>query len=125
MVNIQDKGLLIKILKKMKSTIIKTVFVLFIGVGLAFTIKQSKLIDPIKTVAVFQGYDEYGYTFSFEDEEGDEDVITFETISEKILKIYNLKDDKFVEQKFEITYDYKVSDDEIETPVLQSIKKIE
>nr|WP_299035538.1 hypothetical protein [uncultured Tenacibaculum sp.] len=109
----------------MKSTFIKTVFILFIGASLAFTTKQNKISDPIKTIATFQGYDEYGYTFSFEDEDGDEDVITFETISEKILKIYNLKDNKFVDQVFEITYDYKVSDDEIETPVLQSIKKIE
>ncbi|WP_417799316.1 hypothetical protein [Tenacibaculum sp.] len=109
----------------MKNTIIKTVFILFVGVGLAFTTQQNKLIDPIKTVATFQGYDEYGYTFSYENEEGDEDVISFETISDKILKIYNLKEDKFVGQVFEITYDYKVSDDEIETPVLQSIKKVE
>ena len=109
----------------MKNTIIKTVFILFVGVSLAFATKQDKILEPIKTVATFQGYDEYGYTFLFENEEGDEDVITFETISEKILKIYNLKDNKFVDQVFEITYDYKVSDDEIETPVLQSIKKIE
>jgi hypothetical protein len=109
----------------MKNTIIKIVFILFVGVSLAFATKQNKISEPIKKVATFQSYDEYSYTFLFENEEGDEDVITFETISEKILKIYNLKDDKFVDQVFEITYDYKISDDEIEIPVLQSIKKIE
>ena len=109
----------------MKHAIIATVFIVFIGVSLALTTKQKEFTDPIKIAAIFQGHDEYGYTFSFVNEEGDDDVITFEGISEKILKLYNLKDTKFVEQEFEITYDYEVSDDEVETPVLQSIKKIE
>ncbi|WGH75200.1 hypothetical protein P8625_14160 [Tenacibaculum tangerinum] len=109
----------------MKYTIVKTVFILFVGVSFALTTKQNKFIDPIKIVATFQGYDEYGYTFSFENEEGDEDVITFETISEELLKVHNLQDDTFIGEVFEITYDFKVLDDEVETPVLQSIKKIE
>ncbi|CAM1368601.1 conserved hypothetical protein [Tenacibaculum sediminilitoris] len=109
----------------MKQVILKTIFALFIGINLSLTTNKQKLADPIKIVATFQGYDEYGYTFSFVNEEGDEDVITFETISEKILNKFNLKDNKFVTQEFEITYNYETSDDEIDIPVLYSIKKID
>ncbi|GFD73953.1 hypothetical protein KUL156_35140 [Alteromonas sp. KUL156] len=124
MVNIQGKSLITIILKKMRNIIIKTVFILFVGASLSFTTKQYKFTNPIKTLATFQGYDEYGFTFSFINEEGDEDVVTFETISDKILKMYNLKDNKFLEEEFEIIYEYKKSDDDIEEPILQSIKKV-
>ena len=111
----------------MKQGILKTVFILFIGVNLALTINKEHSIEPKKVVATFNGYDETGYTFSFLNEDDYEEVITFEIVSEKILSAYNLKDNKFIDQEFEITYDYQIteSDDEIEVPVLQTIKLIE
>ena len=111
----------------MKQGILKAVFILFIGVNLALTINKEHSIEPQKVIATFNGYDENEYTFSFLNEDDYEEVITFEIVSEKILSAYNLKDNKFIDQEFEITYDYQItdSDDEVEVPVLQTIKLIE
>ena len=111
----------------MKTGIIKAIFILFIATNLALTAKNKNTEDPTKVIATFQGFDDSGYTFSFTNDDDDEEVITFETVSEKILKTYNLKDSKFINQEFEITYDYQASeeDEEVEVLVLQSIKKIE
>ena len=111
----------------MKQGILKAVFILFIGVNLALTINKEHSIESQKVIATFNGYDENGYTFSFLNEDDYEEVITFEIVSEKILRAYNLKDNKFIDKEFEITYDYQISDsdDEVEVPVLQTIKLIE
>lgn len=111
----------------MKTGIIKAIFILFTATSLALTTKNENIEEPTKVIATFQGFDDSGYTFSFVNDDDDEEVITFETVSEKILKTYNLKDSKFIDQEFEITYYYQASeeDEEIEVLVLQSIKKIE
>ncbi|TDQ30118.1 hypothetical protein [Tenacibaculum caenipelagi] len=109
----------------MKKVFIKIVFILFVTSIFARTDGNQRIIDPIKVTATFLGHDDYGYNFLFINEEGDEETIIFEVISEKLLEIYNLNDNKFIDQEFEITYNYETSDDEIGIPVLYSIKKID
>lgn len=109
----------------MKLQAIKTVFILFTIASLSFTTKNTLTTTAIKVVATYQGFDEDGYTFTFVNDDEDEEVVTFVSVSDALLKKYDLKDVKFIDQEFEITYDYHVSEDEIETPVLQSIKIIE
>ncbi|WP_428740834.1 hypothetical protein [Tenacibaculum sp.] len=113
----------------MKAILIKTIFILFVTTSVfGVTVDNSNTVDPIKVRATFQGHDDYGYNFLFINDEGDEETITFEVIAEELLEIYNLNDKKFIDQEFEIVYDYETSenDDEIiEAPKLHSIKKIE
>ncbi len=107
-------------------TLQRTIFILFVISSLGFSTNKKSLTDPIKVLATFQGYYNDSYSFLFVNEEGDEEEISFENVSEKILSTYNLKDNNFIGQEFEITYNYEVSEEEeTEFPVLISIKKIE
>ena len=112
----------------MKALIFKSIFILFIATG--YTTQkniQVKFNEPTKVTATFEGYDEFGYNFTFINSEEEEEILTFEVISEELLSKYNLKEDTYIGGKFEIVYDYQTSEDDEETVtlVLQSIKKVE
>lgn len=76
-----------------------------------------------KTVtATFNGYEEGVYYFS----NGDDDSYDFEKIDAKVLKVFNLKSEKFVNKKFKITYkEEKVEDEDGEEYEIWVIIKLE
>ncbi|MFD0991812.1 hypothetical protein [Tenacibaculum geojense] len=111
----------------MKAFIIKSIVILFVTTG--FTV--NNLRNQTATIkATFDGFDEYGYSFLFTNEDDEEEIITFDSVSGDILKKYNLKDESLVGEEFEITYELVTVEDEDEEtssdkPVLKSIKKVE
>lgn len=110
----------------MKALIIKSILILLISTG--FSKPKFSMNDSLKTIiAQYEGFDESGYTFSYDNDQGDIEYITFETISEEFLKIYDFNENEFFDEQFEIKYRVTVTDDEygIETYILDSIKLIQ
>lgn len=110
----------------MKLLFLKSIFLIFVATGFT-TLKTNNNTNSNKTtvIATFGGYDELGYNFSFINEE-EEQVITFESISESLLKKYNLKDEAFIGKKFKITYTIEISENDeydTETYILKDIKE--
>lgn len=102
---------------------------LFITSILAFVFWGKMLIQDTTTItAIYKGFGESGYEFSFtSDEDGDESIY-FETISEDILKQYNLKSFDFQGKKFNVEYATEETESEDEemytTYVLVSLKLV-
>lgn len=82
--------------------------------------------DTTKITATYEGFSTSGYEFSFTNDEDEEESIYFETISDEILKQYNLKSSDFKGKEFEVTYKtIEEEDDEgdlTSTDVLVSLK---
>ncbi|MGG8494945.1 hypothetical protein ACQY1Q_00895 [Tenacibaculum sp. TC6] len=109
----------------MKALILKAFFILTL-VG-SYSMKPvTEILEPKKVTATYEGYTELGYSFIFVNEDDDDEIVTFESISEKLLEQYDLTDDSYIDEKFEITFDYEVvnKEEEIKVPVLKTIKKI-
>lgn len=109
----------------MKTLIIKSILILSVIINYT-TSNLTTSKDPVKVTATYNGFTELGYTFSFVNDDEEDEVITFESISEKLLDLYDLTDDNYIDERFEITFEYKQIDEEDDTkvPVLQTIKKV-
>ncbi len=62
-------------------------------------------IDTMK--ANFDGFEGDSYNFSYKNEDNEDDSIFFSLITPEALKMYNLKDKKFIGKIFEITFSFK------------------
>ena len=62
-----------------------------------------------KTVtATFNGYEDGVYYFS----DGEDESYEFEEVDTEVLKAFNLKNEKFIDQKFKVTYREEKYEDE-------------
>lgn len=111
----------------MKLLILKSIFLIFVATGFTTLKTNNTNSNETTVIATFGGYDELGYNFSFiNEEEEEEEIITFESISESLLKKYNLKDEAFIGKKFKITYTIEISENDeydTETYILKDIKE--
>ncbi|TYP98878.1 hypothetical protein C7447_102196 [Tenacibaculum adriaticum] len=106
----------------------KTILQLFLLLTfVSFTTKKETIQnDPITIEATFDGFDEDGFSFSFTNDDDENETIIFETISSDLLKKYDLKSDELIGEEFELTYKTQAPNDEDSDPtfVLMAIKKI-
>ena len=98
----------------------KTKFLLLLSglVMSVFTLTSFKNVSVINGVyhvqntnvinAVYDGHEDYGYNFITKNEENEEYTITFQAISETLLKSFNLKSEALIGTKFKITYTTEV-----------------
>ena len=109
----------------MKTKLILFLSVMSISLFSFMTVNQ----EVITTVAIYDGFEHDMYSFSISGEDDEyELVIPFNDVSDEILKNFDLKSDKHVGQKFEISYEVSITydeelDDEEETYILKSLKK--
>ena len=112
------------------------ILVLFMGLFLASNLGVSQLnLDKnqkaLNLIGVFDGFD--FYVFKYVNEDGDDDDMYFNEISDQALKSYNLKSETFNGKKFEVTYSEKseieIDDDgdeqEVTIRTIISLKLIE
>jgi hypothetical protein len=64
--------------------------------------------DVIVLVGVYDGHEDYGYNFIYEDENQDERTKTFQEINEDVLEKFDLDSEVFLGKKFEITYTFEM-----------------
>lgn len=89
----------------MKTNLILLLSLLSLSLASFITIKQEK-----KSVeAVYDGHEEYGYNFIVHDDEGDFDyTMTFQNVSESILKEHKLNSEDAIGDNFEVTYSSEI-----------------
>ncbi len=77
---------------------------------------------PTIIIAVYSGIEDGAYTFTFKDEDGEENTKSFEKISKEAAKMFNLTTKTFIGKTFEITFSTdNVLDDE---DIMSSIRTI-
>ncbi len=109
----------------MKTKLILFLSVMSISLFSFMTVNQ----EVITTVAIYDGFEHDMYSFSISGEDDESElVIPFSEVSDEILKNFDLKSDKHVGQKFEISYEISTTydeelDEEEETYILKSLKK--
>ncbi|MFD2726973.1 hypothetical protein [Hyunsoonleella rubra] len=76
----------------------------------AHMLEQEGLI----VYATYDGKEDYGYNFVTTDKNGEERTLTFQSIAEPALSLFDLNADTFVGTKFKVTFtrDIKVTKDE-------------
>ncbi|MFC4634593.1 hypothetical protein ACFO3O_11780 [Dokdonia ponticola] len=79
---------------------------------------------PTTVTAVYLGFANDVYTFSFKNEDGDEDEITFEKISEDIKKSYDLTTKDLVGKTFILTFSQKNVPDPDDEDILTSVNTL-
>jgi hypothetical protein len=113
---------------KAKSIVIVGVLVLFSLLLTALKSIQDKEIFE----GIYDGKEDYGYSFLAEDEEGEEYTIAFQNVNATILKSYDLDSDEFIGSKFSVTYTTKIEvekdedgyEDETEINTIVALKKL-
>lgn len=64
--------------------------------------------QELKIVGVFDGHEGYGYNFiTTHKEDNSEFTMTFQKVSDPVMKAFDLDADAFLNQKFEVTYTVK------------------
>lgn len=79
---------------------------------------------PTTVTAVYVGFANDVYTFSFKNEDGDEDEITFEKISDDIKKSYDLTTKVFVGKTFILTFSQNNVPDPDDEDILTSVRTL-
>lgn len=108
----------------MKSQIIKSILLIVLVLGLQSHSYISSTIKSVKVTAMFDGFNEEGYNFSYETDD-DYVTITFDKVKEDLIKKFDLKGDTYVGEKFEVTYSVSTTEDDDEIYTLESLKLIE
>ncbi len=67
-------------------------------------IVEENLQGPETITGTFDGFEGDHYSFNYTNEEDEEDSILFDKITPEVLKMYNLKDKKYIGKTFEITF---------------------
>ncbi|WP_339626029.1 hypothetical protein [uncultured Winogradskyella sp.] len=83
-------------------------------------------------IGIYDGKEDYGYTFLGEDEEGDTYTMAFQNIESAALKSFNLDSETFIGSKFSVTYTTKIEvekdedgyEDETEINTIVALKKL-
>ena len=98
-----------------------------------FLLTASKGIQEKFTIeGVYDGKEDYGYSFIVKDKEGEERTMAFQNIDEALLTSYNLDSNEYVGSKFSVTYTTKIIvekdsdgfDDETEINTIIALKKL-
>lgn len=110
----------------MKSQIIKSILIIILAFGLQSNSYISNTSMSLKLVAQYSGLDDMGYVFSYQ-EKGTNKTLTFDEVKDELIEKFDLDNDTYVGEKFEVTY--AVSKDEEndgeEILTLESLKLIE
>lgn len=115
--------------------IMKTKSIVKIGVLIfSFLVLSSTKNSDEKQVfvGIFDGKEDYGYSFLGEDEEGDTYTMAFQNIESAALKSFNLDSETFIGSKFSVTYTTKIEvekdedgyEDETEINTIVALKKL-
>tara|TARA_R110002051_G_scaffold183039_3_gene252582 strand:- start:39883 stop:40281 length:399 start_codon:yes stop_codon:yes gene_type:complete len=115
--------------------IMKTKSIVKIGVLVfSFLVLSIAKITQDKEVfiGIYDGKEDYGYTFLGEDEEGDTYTMAFQNIESAALKSFNLDSETFIGSKFSVTYTTKIEvekdedgyEDETEINTIVALKKL-
>ena len=81
------------------------VFVLLALFFCTLTVKAQGHNEETETITgVFDGFDGEHFTFTYTNEEDEEDILLFPKITPELLKKYNLSDEKFMGKTFNITF---------------------
>ncbi|WP_452221809.1 hypothetical protein [Lacinutrix salivirga] len=82
----------------------KTKLVLVIALlSLSLTGFTTSNVDSI--TGVYDGFDEYSYNFVITDEDDNDTIMSFQNVSDSVLKAFDLSSDDLVGKTFEITYE--------------------
>ncbi|WP_348746687.1 hypothetical protein [Tenacibaculum sp. 190524A02b] len=84
-------------------------------------------LDPIKIIGKYEGFDEMGYSFSF-DTNGEVETITFEKVKKEFIIEFKLDEEITIGKKFEIIYSIVESEDDEDYSmelILESLKLVE
>lgn len=106
----------------------KPIFNLLLFISLvSFKSKDTVTQDsPITINVIYDSYDpDYGYYFSYTDENILDEFINFDKISNQLVTKYNLKSNEFIGSEFIITYEEETSDEEEIVLTLLTIKLLE
>ena len=70
--------------------------------------------EPVTITATYDGFSSDSYSFTFVNDEGEEESIFFDYASDEVLKAFDLKSKKLEGQKFEVTYEETIETEEDE-----------
>lgn len=109
--------------------------IVIVGVLLlsCFLLTSTKSIQENGTLeGIYDGKEDYGYSFLVVDEEGEEYTMAFQSINPSLLKSYNLDSDEFIGSKFSVTYTTKIEiekdedgyEDETEINTIMALRKL-
>ena len=111
----------------------KNVFtVCFLLMSFVVLTSVSKLQDTTTFEGIYDGHEDYGYSFLFKDKDGEERTFIFQKVDEGILKEFDLNSQAFIKAKFRITYTTKIEvtkdengfDDENEINTIIKLEKL-
>lgn len=94
----------------------KTKFLILFGglVMSVFTLTRFTSTSHVNTQdeeiidAVYDGHEDYGYNFIALNEDDEAYTVTFQAVSEEVLKVFNLNEETLIDTKFTITYTHEV-----------------
>ncbi|MFY7670810.1 hypothetical protein ACOSP6_06945 [Tenacibaculum sp. MEBiC06402] len=110
----------------MKLQIIKPILIIVLAFSLQSNSYLANSSKSIKVTAQYDGLDDMGYNFSNE-VKGVIKTLTFDEIKDELIEKFDLDNDTYVGEKFELTYSVSKSDDEAieDTLILESLKLVE
>ena len=77
-----------------------------------FTLNPSEQYadaQDLQIIGVYDGNEGYGYNFiTPHKDDGSEYTMTFQKVNEEVMKEYDLDEELFLNQKFEVTYNVKI-----------------
>ena len=110
------------------------ILVLFLFTQASFApYKDINAVQDTKTIeGVYEGKEDYGYNFMATRNDDSEYTITFQKVSEDVLKAFDLASDALIGKNFKITYQVKIRkfkdedgfEDEEETLTITSLEAL-
>lgn len=121
-----------KTLKLIPLFLIAFLFVNFTAVAQEEDEDDEEIIEEVVTqdstlttvTAVYVGFENGVYTFSFKNEDGDEDEMTFEKITDEAKKAYDLTTKLLVGKAFTLTFSSQNVPDPDDEDILTSVNTI-
>lgn len=110
---------------KRKFLVVLTLVMTTLNVNAAIP-KNTTNQDPetVTVKGIFDGYDyEDGYAFVIKDEDGDEEYMFFEAITDSALKTADLMSAKLLGKRFEITYEITEYNEEDEDGNIETFQQ--
>lgn len=114
----------------MKTKTIVTVGILIFSLFVLTSVKNVQETQVFE--GIYDGKEDYGYSFLGEDEEGEEYTMAFQIMAKDVLKSFDMESDKFIGSKFSVTYSTKIEvekdedgyEDETEIYTIVALKKL-
>lgn len=82
----------------------KTKLVLIVAL-LVVTLSSFTTLKTESVIGVYDGFDEYNYNFTITDEDEDEITMSFQNVTESVLKSFDLTSDDLIGNTYQITYE--------------------